>query len=241
MTSIAPPRRLLLSVLISTALASLAVAGDASAQSRPSFFDTPSRVVPVGNIQPGQQYPMIIVMPPTNGTSERFYEHIASQVPLDAYYVMLTPGQPQTTDYLPRFYNYVTWADERVVADIEAAKAQHPVDPNEVYLLGFSLGGDTSWALMLRHPELYRGAFVMGARSSARPRGNTLAVLRQRGARVAFAMGAQDQDVRRRGIQRAFERAQRGSIAAQMYAFAGAHESPPAQILGRGLRFMLGR
>ena len=41
---------------------------------------------------------------------------------------------------------------------IEIAKAEHEVDPDRVYSMGFSMGGTGSWVLAGRHPDLLAGA-----------------------------------------------------------------------------------
>jgi dienelactone hydrolase len=41
---------------------------------------------------------------------------------------------------------------------IEIAKAQHEIDPDRVYSMGFSMGGTGSWFLAGRHPDLLAGA-----------------------------------------------------------------------------------
>ncbi len=41
---------------------------------------------------------------------------------------------------------------------LEIAKAQHDVDPDRVYAMGFSMGGTGSWFLAGRHPDLLAGA-----------------------------------------------------------------------------------
>ncbi len=220
-------------------LASIVVVTTASAQERPSFFDMPSELVAVGAMQDGVRYPLLVVLPPTNGTSRRIYEDIAAHVSTDSYFVLLTPGQPQRSDYLPRFGRYVDWAQERINADVNAALANSSVDPEQIFLVGFSLGGDTSWALLLRNAERYRGAFVMGSRSSARPRRSASEILRRRGARVFFAMGRSDEDARRRGIARAHERAEQASLTTRFVEFDGGHQLPPDSVIAEGLRFLL--
>lgn len=45
-----------------------------------------------------------------------------------------------------------------VLTLIEIAKAQHDVDPDRVYAMGFSMGGTGSWFLAGRHPDLLAGA-----------------------------------------------------------------------------------
>lgn len=41
---------------------------------------------------------------------------------------------------------------------IEIAKAQYGVDPDRVYVMGFSMGGTGSWFMAGRHPDLFAGA-----------------------------------------------------------------------------------
>ncbi|MGE3174963.1 MAG: alpha/beta hydrolase-fold protein [Planctomycetota bacterium] len=41
---------------------------------------------------------------------------------------------------------------------IEIAKAQHDVDPDRVYVMGFSMGGTGSWFMAGRHTDLFAGA-----------------------------------------------------------------------------------
>jgi hypothetical protein len=45
-----------------------------------------------------------------------------------------------------------------VLTLIEIAKAQYQVDPDRVYVMGFSMGGTGSWFMAGRHPDLFAGA-----------------------------------------------------------------------------------
>ncbi len=198
---------------------------------RAAYLDEPSRILQIGEMEDGRCYPLLVVLPATGGTSDFMYSRLHGHLPVDAYYVMLTPGRPSRDDYLPRFYEYVTWADERVGADIAHAIANHAVDPAQVYVTGFSVGGDASWALLMRHPERYRGAVVLGARSSARARRGARALLREHRPRVAFAMGSSDQDVRRRGITRAHEAAVAAGLPTRLDWYPGAHTAPPRALI----------
>jgi pimeloyl-ACP methyl ester carboxylesterase len=49
-----------------------------------------------------------------------------------------------------------------VLTLLEIAKAQHEIDPDKVYVAGFSMGGTGSWFMAGRHPDLLAGA-VPGA------------------------------------------------------------------------------
>lgn len=57
-----------------------------------------------------------------------------------------------------------------VLSLIEIAKAQHDVDPDRVYVGGFSMGGTGSWFLAGRHPDLFAGAAPYSGVLMASPR-----------------------------------------------------------------------
>jgi predicted esterase len=157
------------------------------------------------------------------------------------YLVLVTPGVPQASDYLPGFSHYLDWAEARILADIDRAIAERPVDPDRIYLAGFSLGGDVAWGLLTRHPERFRGAVVMGSRSAAAARSGTLATMHTRQMRLAFVIGARDEANRRRGIQHAYDVVHRASIESRILEFPGAHEMPPEELYAEALSFVLGR
>ncbi len=205
---------------------------------RATYLDQPSRLFRVGSMEPGQRYPLVVVLPWTGGTSEQMWSRLEGLIPVDAYYVLLTPGSPSRSDYLPRFYDYVSWLDERVGADLEQAGRQHSVDAERIYLTGFSVGGDAGWALLLRHPERYRGALVLGARSSARPRRGARQALRERDLRIAFAIGDSDDAARRRGITRANETAREYGVETRFETFAGHHGTPRPELMRSLLEFV---
>lgn len=217
-----------------------ALAWPAAAQTRPAFFDEPSRVVTVGNPQPGQRYPLFVMLPPTGGPSDWIAPYVQAAIPLDTYFVMLTPGAPLRSDYSPHFGAYLGWVDERVLPDLDRALATLPIDPEEVYATGFSLGGDVSWALVVRHPALFRGALVMGSRSTAGAARGAADTLARRHARIAFTMGNDDDAGRQRGIERASRWAEHAGIATRLFRFDGVHQVPPLDVLRDAVRLMLG-
>lgn len=221
----------MLSVILSSSIGSPALA-----QTRPAFFDQPSVIERVGTIAPGQRVPLIVLLPPTGGDAR----WVTPPPGVGPCVLLITPGQPARSDYLPAFSRYLDWVEARVMADVERALAEQPIDPERVYLTGFSLGGDVGWGLLTRHPERFRGAVVMGSRSSARPRSSAIETMRTRGVRVAFVMGSADDVNRRTGAQRAYESLVRSRVTTESFGHGGSHEMPPPELYARALAFVLG-
>lgn len=209
------------------------------AQERPAFFDEPSRIVVVGHPIAGRRYPLLVAFPPTGYSAQWTVDAIESAIPLETYVLMVTPGAPQRSEYSPAFARYLDWTAERVRADLETALATQPVDRDRVYAFGFSLGGDISWGLVAREPTLFRGAVVMGSRSSARGHGDTVRVLRERHPRVAFLMGDVDDASRRRGIASAEAWARSQGVTTRMFSFHGDHEIPPLDLVRAAFEMVL--
>lgn len=64
--------------------------------------------------------------------------------------------------------------EKHILTLIETAKAQHDIDPDRVYVMGFSMGGTGSWHMAGRFPDLFAGAapcagVVMASPKSAVP------------------------------------------------------------------------
>ena len=233
-------RHLLFSVCL-LAFPLVTTPSSALGQVRPASFDQASVVRVVGGEPvPGERLPVVVFLAATNGTAAGAFQWLSAAVPFARYIAVLPAGQPTTANYLPRFGDYVTWMEARLAQDLSALRERYPADPDRVYLAGFSLGGDTSWALLARHPDVYRGAVVLGARLSARVRGRGVQVMRERGVRVAFAIGSEDQDVRRQGIARTYDAMRTARVPAQLSYYPGAHTLPrDSAVLDALFRFVM--
>ncbi|MEZ4324665.1 MAG: hypothetical protein R3B40_05575 [Polyangiales bacterium] len=216
----------LLAFALSLPLA-LRATGPTRAQVRPSSFDVASELRLVGGAPAdGERVPVVVFLAATNGTAAGQFNWMSGAVPFARYLAVLPAGQPTTEHYLPRFGDYVGWMETRLERDLATARERFALDPERVYLAGFSLGGDTSWALLARHPDIYRGAVVLGARSSARVRGRGFHIMRERSVRVAFAIGQDDSDVRRRGIARTHDAVRAARVPTQLTHYPGTHTLP---------------
>lgn len=211
----------------------------AHAQSRPAFLDQSAQVRVVGKSGAGERLPLVVALPCTGCSAESVYQYVSSQLGLARYVLLLPQGTPSTKDYLPAFGKFVGWYEERLLADLKQTLSTQPVDPERVYLLGFSLGGDLACALVARHPELFRGAFIMSSRCTSALSKSAAATLSKRDVRLAFAMGSADDAARIAGIKQAEQRAAAQGIRTRYLTFEGRHELPPLEVVKEGLALLL--
>ncbi|NBF39418.1 MAG: hypothetical protein GVY14_03285, partial [Spirochaetes bacterium] len=88
------------------------------------------------------------------------------------------------------------------IFELDSVLENYSADPDRIYLGGYSLGGDLSWALSVRNPELFAGAVIAGSRTSYPVDTATLETLRSRGFRGSFLIGNRDSPARYDGINR---------------------------------------
>jgi predicted esterase len=208
------------------------------AQSRQSYFDDDSRVLLPDEYDPQRSYPLIITLPWTGGSSEEFlayYRRVFADV--QAIF-LLPPGRPQRSHYLPDFLSFVGWYDERILADLARVGRNYSVNPEAVYLMGYSLGGDLAWALINRHPRLFRGAAMFGTRSSYPSDPARLGELAGREGRTFFGIGDREHPDRSRGIQAAYRSMSRAGVAARIEEYSGGHTNPPDSLLRLALDWL---
>jgi predicted esterase len=212
-------------------VAALVVLGANSVGAAQAYLREPAEIRVVGEVAEGETVPVVVFLPATGGTSEWLFDTTAHLMPIDAFVAVLPQGRPRRSDYLPRFGAFIDAFQERLLPDVERAITNFPGDRDAVHLMGFSLGGDLAWALLMRHPEVFVAGLMMGARCSHRVPRATIETLRARGGRTVFAMGESDSAVRVRGIERSYERMQDAQIPASLSRYPGAHRAPPEDIM----------
>lgn len=143
-----------------------------------------------------RQYPALVLMPYTDRTALHMFNwgiyEAYHQKGSGDFIIIMPPGQGSSA-------NWSGWGWEAFVEEYEAYVQQnlnslvekYNVDPSQLVVGGFSLGGDLSWTLSLRNPDLFRGAIVLGAMSTYRDEGNAQR-LANRGFRYYMVMGSYD-------------------------------------------------
>lgn len=95
--------------------------------------------------------------------------------------------------------------EKKIKKNLSEVIPDHGVDGKKVVVAGFSLGGDLSWALSLRNPDLFAGAIVMGSHLSYGWNLNwktdpNINRLEKNGFRFVLTMGENEDDFRVEGF-----------------------------------------
>lgn len=144
-----------------------------------------------------QTYPALVLMPYTDRTALHMFNwgmYEAYQQASESFVVILPPGQGSSA-------NWSGWGWEALVDEYEGyvqndlmpVVEKYAVNPKQLVIGGFSLGGDLSWALSLRNPDLFSGAIVMGSMSNYRD-AQSAATLASKNFRYFMVMGGYDEN-----------------------------------------------
>ena len=140
-------------------------------------------------------YPALVLMPYTDRTALHMFNwgmYDAYHQVEESFVIIMPPGQGSSA-------NWSGWGWEALVEDYESYIQQdlmpvvdkYAVDPEQLVIGGFSLGGDLSWTLSLRNPEMFTGAIVMASMSNYRDPQNATA-LADNDFRYFMVMGGYD-------------------------------------------------
>ncbi|TVQ19110.1 MAG: alpha/beta fold hydrolase [Spirochaetaceae bacterium] len=218
-----------------------AAASATTLQQRPAYLDQPSRVVlPVG-YSPRRSYPVFIPLPPTGSSSLNMARSLGLDPERQTQFILLLPpGRPQRTEYLPDFISFVQWYEERLLEDLARLFEMHSADRARVYLGGYSLGGDLSWALAARNPDRIAGAVMAGTRASYPVSASTLERMHQTGFRGALLIGASEETGRYNGINSVRSRLEQAAVTHTYTEYRGGHTMPPRTVLQEQVAFVTG-
>lgn len=213
----------------------------AATQAKAAFFDQAAEVITPANLQAGQVYPLLVVLPATDFPARDIYENYARDLG-DNWIVLLPPGCPSSEDYLPDFMSFVSWYDTMLQGQIQEVCSRWPVDRQAMVVTGHSLGGDLGWALAARNPGQFCGMVISGTRCSYPFKAAALATLKQQGFKASLFIGDLDTETRTKGLKAAFNLLQKNSVASRFVVLPD-HDHrhiPPARLL-ESLEWILGR
>ncbi len=220
-----------------------------------------SRLLLPANYDPSIEYPLVVFLPFTGGTASNLYSNylweLTQQVdsreggfqesyqqwlnkvsPNQPFLLLLPEGRGSAEDHSSDgFSEAIARYEQRLFTDIEQIRKEKAID--RVFLSGYSLGGDLSWALLLRNPTYFDGALVMGSRCGyAAP--EHFPVLAGRGVKVCFFIGSDEKEVRLQGSKWAKWQLEKvGGETNLMVGEGLGHAAVPAQELAKALGFIL--
>jgi predicted esterase len=210
-----------------------------AASERPGYFDQPAEVVPPVRYNRNRSYPVFVLLPPTGAHASDVARNFGLDPAAQEEFLLVFPaGQPTREEYLPNFGAFVGWYEERLLADLEALFREYNADPDRVYLGGYSLGGDLSWALAVRNPQLFAGAVIAGSRTSHPVEETALVLLRDRSFRAAFLIGDREDPLRYRGINIARGYFEERAVPHIYEEYRGAHVIPPSPTLRGAVEYV---
>jgi pimeloyl-ACP methyl ester carboxylesterase len=160
-----------------------------------------------------KQYPAVIFLPYTGGTSADIYEkylyesrdYAYGNDDLEVFFNALFPdvyqraknsfitilpgGYGSQKDHSWQGFNACIYRYEnRILEDLKTLVPRYNIDSERILLAGHSLGGDLSWAISHRYPQVFSGALVMGSRCSYFE-SNKMPLLAQEGVKYYLIMG----------------------------------------------------
>lgn len=205
-----------------------------------SELSEPSEIVMPLDFSPDRKYPLVIFLPWTGGEASRNHELYAHGFDrLEPFISMITPEAASTQDHSSPGFEAATFRYEnRILKDLKVLEERQIVDTNKIILVGFSMGGDMSWALAQRHPGIFRGAIISGSRTSW-PEKNSIAQIKSNGAKFYFVMGSDERADRLAGLTSTLGLLDKNQIPYKYERTPGNHVWPTFEQFAAGLEFLL--
>ena len=158
-------------------------------------------VILPGSYNPENTYPALVLLPWTGGRSVAIFDgYLAAHYEARTTnpFIVILPNVSSSSAAYSRSgaWNATIGRYENLVRnDLNNLTAKYSIDESRIALAGPSLGGDLSWALSLRNPDLFRGAIVIGSQSGYRDAAR-MSQLAANDSRFFMIIG--QQDIRRR-------------------------------------------
>jgi enterochelin esterase-like enzyme len=152
-------------------------------------------ILPPG-YESGQTYPALVLMPYTDRTALHMFNwgiyDAYHEQNKDSFIVIMPPGQGSSANWSGSGWEaLVSEYESYIQQDLSPLVEKYNVNPDQLVIGGFSLGGDLSWTLSLRNPDIFSGAIVMGSMSNYRDE-QSAQQLANKGFRYFMVMGGYD-------------------------------------------------
>jgi predicted esterase len=175
-----------------------------------------------------KKYPIVFVLPGMGGG----YPSVPNAVNGRSFILSEVQG---TESLAGGFDKTIERGEKAILMELARLKSTYSIDTNNVLLVGFSLGGDITFAVSLKNPRLINGAFIMSARSTFRAKPETL---KGSSLRVYFTVGGADP--RKKSVEQAKDFLFKAGISTAMDIMPKlSHTPPPDNLVLKGLNFLL--
>lgn len=209
------------------------------------LYERSQIILPTG-YNPSVKYPLVIALPYTDGSgrglisryygseildekrSQQKYEQIMNKFYPEPevrserdVIIMITPGIGSAGDHsVTGFAKAIERYNECILSDIERNKTLYSIDTNRIILVGFSLGGDLSWALLNKNAGKFKGAIIT-ASSCSYTLANKIDKLKIKDPRIFFSIGEMESTARIAGIKNAKKQLDKAGISNEYYIIPG--------------------
>jgi predicted esterase len=218
----------------------------------------PSIVVTSSKELKKDKYGVLFVLPFTGSPSEKFmrvyfndwnpkanwqkgYNAFVDSLRIKKQLILvMVSGSTSTRDHDAQgFAAAIKRFDDQIKKDLAVLEKKYTIDKSNLYLTGFSLGGDLSWAISQRNPGLFKGAVIGGSRCGYRTN-HGFSVWKNNNFKVYLAAGQQESPVIQKGLEQAKTDLLNAGIEHMYLEIPNVgHKMIPQNQFLEGLRFVL--
>jgi enterochelin esterase-like enzyme len=158
--------------------------------------DDGTTVILPPDYQADKTYPALVLMPYTDRTALHMFNwgiyDAYHQQTKDSFIIIMPPGQGSSANWSgPGWESLVNEYETYIQQELSPVVEKYNVNAEQLVIGGFSLGGDLSWTLSLRNPDIFSGAIVLGSMSTYRDE-QSAQRLASKGFRYFMVMGGYD-------------------------------------------------
>jgi predicted esterase len=135
------------------------------------------------------KWPLIIAMHGGNGNYESFAQRWPEIATLVGAVIVVPPGIIRESEITNSWGANMNQIEISILSIAKKYAEEHLIDPQQVYLTGFSQGAQATIELSLRHPEIFRGGIAMSGFASDAPTDSMLSVAKAYGTRLVDISG----------------------------------------------------
>jgi predicted esterase len=165
---------------------------------------------------------------------------LAKLAPSTPTILVMVSGNTSKQDHDAQgFANAIARFDAQIKKDLAILEKNYSIDKSRLYLTGFSLGGDLSWAISQKNPGMFKGAVVAGTRCGYRTN-NGFIIQKKNDFKIYIGNGQLESPVIALGIEQVKTELINFGIQHMYYEIpGGGHKMLPEEKFLEALRFIM--